>query len=92
MQAPAYAENQVAATPPSRIHLPYQHIPAWLALVLSDGYRPPTCRLGHRHDPNRATQRLLHGKHPLGWCRLTSFGPAVVSPAILRAHTVPITR
>jgi hypothetical protein len=35
----------------SHIHLPYQHIPAWLALVRPDAHRPPTGRLGHRNDP-----------------------------------------
>ena len=24
--------------------------------------------------PHRAIRRFLHGKHPPGWCRLTSFG------------------
>ena len=49
----------------SRIHLPFQHIPTWLALVLS-GCSPPANvpPRPRARPPNRATRRLLHGKHP----------------------------
>jgi hypothetical protein len=38
--------------------------------------------------PNRAIRRSCMASTP-GWCRLTSSGPVVVSPAILRADTAP---
>src|SRR6266542_2101413 len=35
------------------------------------------------------SRQIQHGKHPPGWCRLTSSGPTVVSPASMRADTAP---
>jgi hypothetical protein len=51
----------------SHIQLLYQHIPAWLALVLC-GCSPPANVPPRRQErpPNRAIRRLLHGKHPQG--------------------------
>jgi Phage integrase, N-terminal SAM-like domain len=40
--------------------------PAWLALLLSDGHRPPTCRLGHRHDPQPCDPTLPEWQAPQG--------------------------
>jgi hypothetical protein len=49
--------------------------PAWLALVLCGCSPPPTwLPRPPERTPHHAIRRLLHGKHPPGWCRLTSFG------------------
>jgi hypothetical protein len=65
MQAPAYAENQVAATPPNRISTA---VAAHPSMVGAGPVRMLTARQraasAEGRTPNRATRRLLHGKHP----------------------------
>jgi hypothetical protein len=66
--------NQVAATPP------IPHSPAVSSFQRCWRWSCPDAHARQRAasatgpTPHRAIRRFRHGKHPPGWCRLTSFG------------------
>ena len=70
----AVPRNQVAATP----QIPHSTAVSSRPSIVGAGpvgcSPPPTCRLGHRHDPPPCDPTLPAWQAPPGWCRLTSFG------------------
>jgi hypothetical protein len=74
----------------SHIQLPYQHIPACWRSSCPDAHRPPTGRLGHRNDPPtaRSDASCMASTHR-GDAGSPASGPAVISPASMRADTAP---
>ena len=56
---------------------------------MRDAHRPPTWRLGHRNDSQPCDPTPPAWQAPTRVMPVTSSGPAVVSPATMRADTAP---